>query len=212
MKYAETRFMNNVNCDIFFEGVGEYGIPEIFPEAFIQCEFIPFSEMKTCKTPYGKGIHFFIDDYRFERVWHNWRKYANELSRFQAVMTPDFSMYTDFPIAVQIWNHYRKHFIGAYLQNLGIRVYPTICWSDEKSFDFCFDGEPVNSCVCVSSVGTQKTDDKKRKFLFGYDAMLERLQPETVIFYGDVPRECRGNICRIKPFQEKFKEVRICEA
>lgn len=39
--------------------------------------------------------------------------------------------------------------------------------------------------------------------------MLERLEPETVIFYGSVPEECRANIVQIKSFQEKFKEAKV---
>ena len=39
--------------------------------------------------------------------------------------------------------------------------------------------------------------------------MLIRLEPETVIFYGQVPKECNANIIRIKAYQEKFKEVAV---
>lgn len=49
---------------------------------------------------------------------------------------------------------------------------------------------------------------KKRLFLSGYDAMIERLHPESIIFYGKVPEECMGNIVRIKQFADKFNEVK----
>lgn len=39
--------------------------------------------------------------------------------------------------------------------------------------------------------------------------MLKQLRPETVIFYGSVPSECKGNIIPVVAFQDKFKEVRI---
>ena len=121
------------------------------------------------------------------------------------MLTPDFSLYIDFPVALQIYNHYRKHFIGAYLQSIGVKVFPTIAWSDENSYTWCFDGEPIGGCVAVSSVGTQADADSKRLFMRGYDAMLERLNPETIIFYGGVPAGCRGNIVRVAAFQDKFK-------
>ena len=120
-------------------------------------------------------------------------------------------MFTDWPVAVQLWNHYRKHFVGAYLQKLGVRVYSTICWSDESSYNWCFDGEPVGGCLAVSSMGTQKNKETKRLFQKGYDAMLERLHPETIIFYGRVPDACKGNIVSIKPFYDKFEEAQIGE-
>ena len=28
-------------------------------------------------------------------------------------MTPDFSLFTDYPVAVQLYNHWRKHLLGA---------------------------------------------------------------------------------------------------
>lgn len=49
---------------------------------------------------------------------------------------------------------------------------------------------------------------KKRLFLSGYNAMVERLHPESIIFYGKVPEECKGNIVRIKQFADKFNEVK----
>ena len=199
----------NLN-EVVFRGVGEYDIPVIFPEPWIDgVEFIGFNYAASCQNRENKGVHFFLDDYQFDRVWRNWKRYSELLAQYEAVMTPDFSMFTDWPKAVQIWNHYRKHFVGAYMQSLGIRVYPTICWSDESSYDWCFDGEPEGGCVAVSSVGTQKNDDDKRLFKKGFDAMMERLQPETVIFYGEVPDDCKANIVRIKPFHERFNEARI---
>lgn len=208
MRYAHTRFCNNLD-EIVFDGVGPFDIPEIKPERWEPVEFIDFNRAMSVDKRDGKGVHFFVDDYRFERVWHDWKRYGEALARFGACMTPDFSMYTDWPVAVQIWNHYRKHFIGAYIQTLGVRVYPTICWSDEKSYGWCFDGEPVGGCVAVSSVGTQRGKESRRLFLAGYEAMLERLKPETVIFYGGVPDECKGNIVRVMAFQDKFTESRV---
>ena len=130
------------------------------------------------------------------------------LQEFKYVMTPDFSMYTDYPKGIQIYNHYRKHWIGAYLQEYGVQVIPTICWSDESSYEWCFDGEPEHSVVAVSSVGTQLNRKSKELFVKGYNAMVERLHPETIIFYGNVPAECMGNIVRIRAFQEKFNEAK----
>lgn len=123
-------------------------------------------------------------------------------------MTPDFSLYMDYPKAIQIYNHYRKHWIGALLQAWGINVIPTIAWSDKESFEWCFDGSPIGATVAVSSVGTQRRQETKQAFLEGWFEMCERLKPETIIFHGEIPEECGGNIVRIKSFQEKFKEVK----
>lgn len=193
-----------------FDGSGEYGIPEILPTLYGGgCEFIGFNYASGCKDRAGKGVHFFVDDYQFNRLWTNIDKYVPMLQQFQYVMSPDFSTYTDFPKAIQIYNHYRKHWIGAYLQEAGAKVIPTISWSTPDSFEWCFDGEPVGGTVAVSSVGCMNGKTKKELFLSGYEEMVKRLKPESIIFYGKVPEECKGNIVRIKAFQEKFEEA-VC--
>ena len=120
-------------------------------------------------------------------------------------------MYTDYPKAIQILAHFKKHWLAAYWQRHGIKVIPTIGWSDEKSYEWCFDGEPKNATIAISSVGTQNDKKAKKLFLLGYEKMLEVLEPETIIFYGSIPQECRGNIVRIKAFHEKFIEARMAK-
>lgn len=90
----------------------------------------------------------------------------------------------------------------------GIEVVPTICWSGENSFEWCFDGEPIGGTVAVSSVGTQRSREAKAAFLHGYNEMMKRLNPSAVVFYGSVPNECEGNIIHIDAFQEKFRKER----
>ena len=104
---------------------------------------------------------------------------------------------------VQRWNHYRKHLLGAWMQEIGCLVYPTVTWSDERSLAWCFDGEPRHSTICVSSVGMMKKKQDLKLFMQGYERMLEVLEPETILFYGSVPIECDGNIVEIETFQKR---------
>ena len=208
MNYRNRRNYENLERRIF-DGVGEYGIPEIQPTPYEGgCDWIGFNYAKSCKEPAGKGVHFFLDDYQFNRLWTNIDRYIPMFQKFRYVMSPDFSTYTDFPKVMQIYNHYRKHWCGAYLQEAGIQVIPTISWSTPDSFEWCFDGEPEGSTVAVSSVGCMNNKEKKALFLAGYEEMVRRLQPETIIFYGTVPDECMGNIVRIRAFTDKFKEAK----
>jgi hypothetical protein len=210
MGYRTSRSYDNLERRIF-DGVGEYVIPEISPVTYEGgCDWIGFNYAKSCKNPSEKGFHFFLDDYQFCRLWSNIDRYIPMLQRFRYVMSPDFSTYTDFPKVMQIYNHYRKHWCAAYMQEAGIQVIPTISWSTLDSFDWCFDGEPEGGTVAVSSVGCMNSKEKKALFLAGYEEMVRRLQPETIIFYGSVPEECMGNIVRIRAFTDKFNEA-LCE-
>ncbi len=205
--YRQTRNYENINKGVF-DGVGAYGIPRLTPSDCTVDEFIGFNYAKSCKHPENKGVHFFVDDYQFLRCWTNPEAYLGLLRQFKCVFTPDFSTYTDFPLAIQIYNHYRKHWLGAYWQANGINVIPTISWSSKESFDWCFDGEPIGGCVAVSSVGTQVNKDTARLFAVGYAEMLARLQPKMIFFYGIIPDGCDGNIFPLTAFQEKFRKMR----
>ena len=98
--------------------------------------------------------------------------------------------------------------MGAYLQENGVNVIPTISWSTPDSFEWCFDGEPIGGVVAVSSVGAANSKVKKALFLAGYNEMMDRLQPEVVLFIGKVLEECEGNIVQIKAFHNRFDELK----
>ncbi len=206
MYYRKTMFQNLEKSPII-DPVGRYDIPRIEPVDFSGAEFIGFNFAKSEKNKADKGIHFYLDDYQFERVWKSPEIYLKLLQQFKYVMSPDFSLFSDYPKALQIYNHYRKHWLAAYWQANGITVIPTICWSDVESFKFCFDGEPTGSVVSVSTIGVQTCARKKQAFTTGYNEMVKRLRPTKIIFYGNVPEECHGNIIRIKAFTEKWHEA-----
>lgn len=206
MAYKQTRHYENLNKALY-SGVGRYGIPSLRPVDAEAENWISFNFAKTCDEPDRHGVHFFIDDYQFNRVWAQPDTYLNLLGRFQAVMTPDFSTFTDFPMAVQIYNHYRKHWLGRYWQEHGVTVIPTISWSDRASFAWCFDGEPIGSTVAVSTVGTQANETSRRLFLEGYQEMLARLVPSQVLIYGAIPEGVEGNIVPIAPFQRRLRRL-----
>ena len=188
-----------------FELSGEYGIPALRPgQLDRRLTWIRFNHALREPNRERCGVHFFIDDYLFQRAWHDPPRYALFLRSFPAVMTPDFSMFADYPKAVQVYNHWRKHQLGAYWQRVGMTVIPSIGWIDRDSYSWCFDGEPVGGTVAVSSVGTQKSKDARRLFLDGYNEMMARLTPSKIIFFGDVPRECEGNIEHHAPYYETF--------
>ena len=172
---------------MIFPGVGKYGIPEIKPETDIRIdklEWIPVNYALTAKDKATKGVHFYKDDYQFERFWNNPDKYISLLQQFGAVCSPDFSLYSDMPLAVQLFMHYKKHWLAAYWQAHGIHVIPTLCWCGEQSYDWCFDGEPRNAIVSISSHGTQSDPYEAECFAKHCRKALEVLQPSGILWYG----------------------------
>lgn len=188
-----------------FPGVGKYDIPQLQPihvdEINDVSEWIGFNYVLSDKNPSGKGVHFFLDDYQFQRLWNNPEKYIDKLSQYEVVLTPDFSPYADMPMATQIFNHYRKHWVGALLQEYGVKVIPTIRASrDERSLEWYLDGEPVGGVVCISSMWTADKEAKEY-FLKEFETMVDTLKPEKIYVYGN---EVEGlkfkNLEYIRPF------------
>ena len=188
-------------------GVGKYDIPQLEPihenEIGEIKEWIGFNYVLSDTEPEGKAVHFFIDDYQFQRIWNTPEKYMEKLARYEAVLTPDFSPYSDMPLATQIFNHYRKHWVGKLMQEYGVKVIPTIRASrDERSLDFYLDGEPKGGVVCISSMWTSD-DDAREYFKREYETMRKTLKPEKIYVYGNEVEGLKGNIEYIPTFTRK---------
>ena len=158
------------------------------------CKCIGFNYAMSYKEPENAGVHFFLDDYQFERLWNKPDKYVPILQRFRYLCAPDFSTYSDMPKVLQIYNHYRKHWLAAYWHKLGMTVIPTISWSTPDSFDWCFDGEPEGGVVAIGTAGTQRSKASRTAFLEGYNVMIERLHPCEILLFGKVPDGIQGNV------------------
>lgn len=84
--YRQTRNYENLNRCIY-PGVGEFGIPELEP---VHCDaetWIGFNYAKGCDVEDrpAHSVHFFIDDYQFNRLWTAPDVYLSMLSGFRCV-------------------------------------------------------------------------------------------------------------------------------
>ena len=181
------------NFDLFLEipddEKTDFGFPilksvDVRPEAD---EIQQFSEIMAAPE-YNLGVHFFIDDYRFERVWQQPEKYTKYLEKHPFVIQPDFSTYTDMPKIMQMWNKYRNHLLAWYWQNIcGLDVVPNVMFSDEDSWEWVFDGMPQNSTICISNVGVMQNKEWREAFAVGLTETIKRLSPKRILFYGKIP-------------------------
>lgn len=157
-----------------------------------------------------RAVHFFLDDYQFERIWGNPEFYAEKLIEFYCVFTPDFSLYLDMPIAMQIWNTYRSRLIGQILQDYGVNVIPTVSWGTPETFDFCFDGIEEGSICVVSTIGVKRDETATEIWRDGMDAMINKIKPSAIWCYGgEVEYDYKG--IKVTYFDnevtERMKEV-----
>lgn len=179
------RSFNNVNLWDFDRerASGFYEMPMLKAEKHIPEDLISFNYVLNTDA-FDKGVHFYIDDYQFERIWNDPRKYMERLKQFDCMLTPDFSLYMEMPRAMQIWNIYRSRLIGQIAQDENIKVIPTLSWTDPWSYKFCFDGIEPGGVVSVSTIGVKTTDKAMKIWTDGMNEAIKRLTPSCVIVYG----------------------------
>lgn len=184
---TQRRVANILNLEkVQYEGVGKYEVPALKPVYNLPKikKWIGFNEVLSDKNPEGKAVHFFIDDYQFIRTWNSPEKYIDKLRQYVCVASPDFSTYGDMPMALQIFNHYRKQWVGKYFQDMGIIVIPTVrCSTNPKSLEWYLDGIPKGGIVIMSSMWTVREHIKDITYK-EYTTMKEVLKPKKIFIYG----------------------------
>lgn len=183
---------------------GYYEMPVLESCDFVPKDIISFNYMLSAKNK-NVGIHFYIDDYQFERIWTQPQMYIEKMADFDCVFTPDFSLYTEMPTAMKIWNIYRSRLIGQMCQRNGINVIPTVSWCEEKSFDYCFDGLPVHSTLSISTIGVKQDECAFGLWKAGVAEMIRRLQPKTLLIYGGKLEYDYGDIKTVYYDNKAFK-------
>lgn len=180
-----------------FQKSGYYEIPLVKKQKIdlTYLKFITFADTKY-KDIKNKdcGVVFFIDDWRFYKIFDNPERTLPKLSQYPVLCTPEYSLNADLPVWRQIEHVAKNRWVGAYWQSKGLKVIPSVNWGLSQTFDFCFDGVEKGSIVAVGMIGC-KSD--KTSFMKGYNEMLIHIEPEVILCYGTPFNEMGGNIVKI---------------
>lgn len=160
-----------------------WDIPKLAPVNAHPTALVPFSvAMHKRWRDYNCFVHFFEDDFRFERLWNNPRKYLLKLSKFEGVIMPDFSTCIDFPRPHKIWNAYRNQLLGAWLQQQGLVVLPNA--RHQPGCDWLIEGLPKRSVIAICGRGLTKNVVERRRFMRDVTTTINALSPSAVVYYG----------------------------
>lgn len=169
------------------------GFPLLQPQDFELIEPVPvlyrYRQRVTRAQRAISICHCFAFDYVLEPIWTRPLPALRHVMGYLAACTPDFSLYADWPLALQQWNVYRSRWVGRFWQEAGIRVIPTVNWSDYASFSWCFRGIPQGQIVAVGAPA-KSNESAVAAFIVGFDAMLAALEPRYIIVYGKLPMRC----------------------
>lgn len=175
---------DKLNTRALYASSNPWGIPDLPAATAVPEKLVAYNDRYACSiATAGTAAHFFLDDYRFETVWSKPERPLPRLKKVGVALTPDFSVWADMPLAMQLWQVYRSRWCGAWMIHHGIDTIPTISWSGPESFDFAFAGVATGSVVAVSSVGI-RGDEATWAYRKGLDTMVQRLDPEVVLVYG----------------------------
>lgn len=186
---------------------GQYNMPKLRQSSAVPENLFPWDERNKWKPGEG-GIHFWCEDCEFESVWLR----ANQYPHVPAVVrqagiatTPDFSVFTDYPVATQIWNVYRSRLLGAIWQYQGIEVIPSVVWGDSRSFEWCFDGLPTGGTLAIATTHVAKSEQDG--FLLGFQELLKRCEPDTVLVYGRGLKNKLEELANIKRYDSRLTQI-----
>ena len=158
-------------------------LPIVAPyNGYIPDKLIPF-----CDRNGKEGfVDFYIDDYKFIRVWNNAEYYAGVFKmEHRCLVAPDFSQYVDQSKALNIINLYKNRFLTAYWQMQGIPVIPSASWGNAESFDYCFEGLPQHSVIFIGGVGIKHDKSSIRLWRYGIMELERQLHPTMILIYGN---------------------------
>ena len=192
-----------------FEKCGKWEIP-VVKRQNIPCDDIDLIAVSNIKRNEErehmkeKGVHFYVDDYRFDKFYRFPKRHLKKLQQYSFCLTPDFSSYAEMPLWRQMESVAKNRWVGAYWQKHGIIVVPTISWGTGRSFEFCFDGVEKGSIVSVGMQGCKRNNNTG--FMTGYNAMLNKIEPRKIICYGNPFPEMKGDLIVVK--QDRNKKER----
>ena len=111
--------------DYLYPTDNEYQIPTLLSDrqpVHVELPLAPWG----AEGRYKKGIatyHFYVDDYRFEQLFKN--PILLLQSGCRAVVEPNVSIHDQTPVAIALYQIYRKRYLARYLQECGLQV-----WAD----------------------------------------------------------------------------------
>lgn len=129
---------------------------------------------------------FYVDDSRFDCLWDDPAIYVSKMLNLgiRLAISPNYSIWSDAPRAVQLWAVYRARWVARYMQEAGIAVVPDLNWSDDASFDYCLLGIPARPKSASVQIQTVRTHAEIKACVSGLRRCVDAIAPDQLLVYG----------------------------
>lgn len=163
--------------------VGKWEMPTLEPCSVVPTKLIGFNYSGSCQR-FDRGVHFYLNDYQFERIWKRPDQLLGQLRRFECVLTPDFSIYEAMPLPFQLWQLFRARLLGQMMQDEGMNVIPSLTWNGPESYEYCFADLPKGGTFAVSTVGSVRREESRAVWRAGMETAINTLEMGSLVVYG----------------------------
>ena len=198
--------------DVFLAGMlrtadfssGFYQFPTIHDDIVDRPEALTlWSKRKQCREKTNCGLVFYEYDSQFDgsNGIYNTFKYGSaskqqailkELSEFSFVVCPDYSVYANFPIYMQIGAIGKSREIGYILQSHRIKTIVDFRATYPWSYEAALSGLSKGQTVAVGSLGALRDRKSRNLLCASMIALANCVAPKRVIVYGPAPVDVFG--------------------
>lgn len=121
----ELQKQDTIVPDCLFESDNDLEVPTLrldVQPSVCEIPFLCFGEQKRTLNMNGRGtLHFYTDDYRFSAVFDHPERILAHNPR--SIVEPNFSLYSETPVAFGLQAIYKKRWIARSMQEKGIGVF-----------------------------------------------------------------------------------------
>lgn len=177
--------------DTLWPSDNEFGIPALDINLCARGAELPFLAWGSIsrKTKNQGTWHFYVDDYRFNRIYE--RPDDVLLSNCRTIVEPNFSCFDQMPRVVVLWNTYKKRWFSRLCQSYGIRILVDLNVS-VNFHDENFIGVPKGWHSYATRGYTERISATEREFQLA----CEHAGTSSIYFvvYGG-GKKGEGNVC-----------------
>lgn len=195
-----------------FPTTGKYAFPQLMRVNYLPKEpVLPFNYLKSTYDRKNYWFHCFTSEEHFHRLYNRFENYVELLRQVKGLISADFSLYRDYPERILIDNCRANRLVDYALQQAGVPMIPTAGFAGESSWEWCFDGLPLNSTVAITTNCLGRDKEAHRLFVGGVNTMIEKIQPTAIVVCGKCPdwlaqRYPNIQIVQIKSYSQMWHE------
>ena len=181
---------------------GDYDMPVV--GNFDDIGVIDYIALYSDTSEYNKTENTCVAFYQYDHVFdgihglYNSIIYQDEerLNKFRErfkgvkyIVAPDYSLFGDFPNALQIFNIYKSRVCMCWLiANTKAKILPNVRWTFPFTFEYCCDGIMKGSNIAIGVLGQIRDKENKKMFLDGLKVAIDRIEPKRILVYGFVTK------------------------